>query len=1153
MAETDREVKNKERLAKVTEKLLRIEEERAWAMSEEGKAANKELKEAELRLKKQQKLIDKEASFADTKIQFDQNQERREAELAELQRQITIAKTQDAADDRKAQKKFNKQERKLQEKLRQEQRDFGSELYDSIFGTYSLIGSIKNMFPKPVQILAGWGFDKIKKGTMGAVKGIGKIAKGGFDAMFGKKPDADAPAAVKAAAAETAEAPVAALESPAEVVPTETITGKKFSDSELRKAHQMGKGAAFGTHPETGEALTDEQATAIKEGGVVPDSVIPQETAIGAPAATEVAGDEKGFVESIGPALSGMFSGGGDGAAKMIFNIGGMLHEDLQSILFQLEKFVEPATTEGSIFTHDKSVEDKIDEQTDDIGDDLTKLEPEEIDASKADELAQEVIAPAAGGGAGGGGGKKKGGIFSSLKGFLGGGKGGGGGIGGMLGGLGKGLAGLGKGIAGIGKGVGGLIAGLLQGIAKGLLAFANPMVAAGAVAFGVAIAAVGAGIAGAAWITGKAMPTFAEGMKSFEELDGDKLIQAGKGMAAVAGGMAAFGAGTAVAGLGSLVGGITSGIVGLFGGDTPLEKMQKFQEYNFNAKKIKENADAMVAYGKAMAVMGAAQGIGGIGAAVGAVGGAIAGFFGAENPLDKMLKFQAYTFDTEKIKTNAAAVKAYAEAIKDFPTAPAASVFTAAKDAIIGLLGGETDPFAPMKKFGELKLNKEQIVSNSAAVKAYAEAVKDFPASPAASVMTAAKDAIIGLLGGEVDPFAPLKKFGELVLNTEGIKTNAVAVKAYGEAVKDFPTAPAASVFTAAKDAIIGLLGGDTDPFTPLKKFGEMKLNKEQIVSNSAAVVAYSNAIKDLPAAPEASVTKAAKDAIIGLLGGETDPFAPMVKFGELKLNKEQIIANAQAVSAFGTAMSTVPEIKAERTGGLLGAIGNFFGGKKKMPWDQVKAFADADMGDPERLKENANALTTFGKSLAGLSAIPTDIEDRLKGLGNGLEEFAKYIDDGEIETIKEFAEAMSKFPKAVVIGARPAAAGGGGGGSSGTDDSGIQELVKAGTTKGSLFTHDFHVENVLRKGFGMPTGGDAASIQPPDSISTPGNDIVSAASSMYGDGGMGVTANLVNAPVSNVRSSKTIVNLPQNRLASDPNTQKQSGYALSGWAKFD
>ncbi|MDP6586955.1 MAG: hypothetical protein QF535_20040, partial [Anaerolineales bacterium] len=712
-------------------------------------------------------------------------------------------------------------------------------------------------------------------------------------------------------------------------------------------------------------------------------------------------------------------------------------------------------------------------------------LEPETVDASVEREGNIESKIPFVGEKKG----KKKGkGLFSKMKGLFGGGDGGGG-IGGMIGGIGKGLAGLGKGIGGLGKGIGKAIQGILSGIAQGLIQWANPAVGIGAGIFAAAILAIGAAIAGAIWLTGKALPTFAEGMKSFEDLDGEKLISAGKGMAAVAGGMAAFGAGSAVAGLGSLVGGITSGIVGLFGGDTPLEKMQKFQEYNFDEKKIKENADSMVAYGKAMAVMGAAQGIGGIGAAVGAVGGAIAGFFGAENPLDKMLKFQAYTFDTEKIKTNAAAVKAYAEAIKDFPQAPAASVFTAAKDAIIGLLGGNTDPFAPMVKFGELKLNKEQIVTNSAAVKAYAEAVKDFPASPAASVFTAAKDAIIGLLGGDTDPFAPMKAFGDLVLNTEQIKTNAGAVKAYAEAMQGFPESPAVGVMTAVKGAIVGLLGGETDPFAPLKRFGELKLNseqiktnaaavidyskamqsmpaapavgvmaaaktaivdllggdvdpfaplkkfgemtlnKEQIITNAAAVVAYGNAIKDLPAAPEASVTKAAKDAIIGLLGGETDPFAPMIKFGELKLNKEQIIANAQAVSAFGTAMSTVPEIKAERTGGLLGAIGNFFGGKKKMPWDQVKAFADADMGDPAQLKLNAEALTTFGKSLAGLADIPTDIEARLKGLGNGLEEFANYINDGEITTITQFAEAMSKFPQAVVIGARPAAAGGAGG----------------------------------------------------------------------------------------------------------------------------
>ena len=84
------------------------------------------------------------------------------------------------------------------------------------------------------------------------------------------------------------------------------------------------------------------------------------------------------------------------------------------------------------------------------------------------------------------------------------------------------------------------------------------------------------------------------------------------------------------------------------------------------------------------------------------------------------------------------------------------------------------------------------------------------------------------------------------------------------------------------------------------------------------------------------------------------------------------------------------------------------------------------------------------------------------------------------------------------------------------------------------------------------MPTGGDAASIQPPDSVLTPGNDIVSAASDSMHGGGMGNMTNNVVAPVTN-SSSSTVVNVQTPRMASDPNTQKQSGYALSGWAKFD
>ena len=73
------------------------------------------------------------------------------------------------------------------------------------------------------------------------------------------------------------------------------------------------------------------------------------------------------------------------------------------------------------------------------------------------------------------------------------------------------------------------------------------------------------------------------------------------------------------------------------------------------------------------------------------------------------------------------------------------------------------------------------------------------------------------------------------------------------------------------------------------------------------------------------------------------------------------------------------------------------------------------------------------------------------------------------------------------------------------------------------------------------------------PNNQLTPGNDIAAASSSMFGGGAGGDTNNVItNAPVTN-SSSSTIVNVQTPRMASDPNTQKQSGYALSGWAKFD
>ena len=385
---------------------------------------------------------------------------------------------------------------------------------------------------------------------------------------------------------------------------------------------------------------------------------------------------------------------------------------------------------------------------------------------------------------------------------------------------------GAGNALGNIGKGLGKGLGGILKGIASGLIFAANPLVPLGAAAIGAAITAIGAGIAGATWLIGQSLPSLKDGLKGFEELNGDALISAGKGMGAVALGMGAFGAGSAVAGLGSLVGSVTSGIAGLFGGETdPLAQLEKFQEKSFDEATITANANSIVAYSKAMAALGAAEGLSGIGAAVGAVGGAIAGLFGAEDPLDKMKKFGEYEFNTAGIIANAGAVAAYAAAMKDFPTSPSASVFTALKDGVIGLLGGETDPFAPMMRFGNLKFNSEGIATNAGAVSAFADAMANMP-----TIDAERSGGVLGAIAGwfsgdEVMPWDSVKAFGDANISAEGVTANAAAINAMTSSLNGFSVEKLDTTgivnYTSAMEKLVEVLGELNDELAADNKTG--------------------------------------------------------------------------------------------------------------------------------------------------------------------------------------------------------------------------------------------------------------------------------------------------------------------------------------------
>jgi len=591
-------------------------------------------------------------------------------------------------------------------------------------------------------------------------------------------------------------------------------------------------------------------------------------------------------------------------------------------------------------------------------------------------------------------------------------------------GGFAKGAGNAGK---GIGNFIGNMGSGIMKGAAAGLRAFANPAILLGAGILAGAIVVIGGAIAGATWLLGKALPSLAEGLESFGDIDGGNLLRVAGGMAALGGALAVFGAGAAVGAIGNTI----ANILDALPGKGPLEKLVEFSNVPINAAKVKANAEALSAYGKALAAQGGGAALGAIGNTAANIVSGIVGMFGGstEPPWDKIKEFGELQLNTQGIIANAGAVRAYAVAIADFPQTPAPSLLSSFKTGVASFFGAETDPFAPIRNFGNTRLNTRQIISNAGAISAYAVAIKDFPESPQASVLGAFKSGLASLLGGDADPMAPIKRFGELQLNTAQIIANAYAVSAYAAAIKDFPESPQANVLGAFKGAVASLLGGDSDPMAPIKRFGDLTLNTAGITANAAAVKAYADAIKDFPESPQANVLSAFKGGLASLLGGDKDPMAPIKRFGDLTLNTTGIKANAEAVSAYAAAIKDFPEspsttlLNSFRTG-----IASLLGGETD-PMAPIKAFGDLTL-NTAGIKANAEAVSAYALAIKDFPESPaTTILTSLRTgiaslLGGETDPFApmKRFGDLSLNTtgitanagaVKAFADAMANMPQ--------------------------------------------------------------------------------------------------------------------------------------------
>ena len=595
-------------------------------------------------------------------------------------------------------------------------------------------------------------------------------------------------------------------------------------------------------------------------------------------------------------------------------------------------------------------------------------------DAAKADKDRNgylKTIADAVSGIGGGPGGdpddkegRKAGGIFSKIA--------------GALGGLG----------AGLGATIGGFAAGLAGTLGR-LVVAGGFVIAMGALGGGLAafVAALGLG----AMAVAKMMPTIAEGLTAFDDVDGKNLLEVGKGMQAIGLGLGAQGIGGAFASAGGLISGIVDGFASLFGmesgKDRIIDNLKEFGEIEVNADQVEKNARAMVAYGGAMA-------LGSGGDVLSAVAGLAAGGFdafgkmiGAVPLLDKVKAFGEEKLDVVAIENNATALVAYTKAMAIGVGAQTAEALgavvnfaTTAVDGITKFIGGE----------GFLD-------STLGGLKKMSAAAKDIVPENVSNVAKAMVS-----------------------------YTGAMAAGAIGEAFK-----AAGSIFnfvTQAADGLSKFIGGQgvlDSQLEGLKKMSEASagIDAKKVENVSNAMVSYAKAMA------AGGVGEGGKaigsfsnfvgnvvEGIGSLFGMEgSDPIADLKEFAKVEITDQEVASiekNSAALSAYGSAMAALSGAEVKSTLGdtitnVMKGIGSLFGFGKGDPLENLKDFAGLNL-DSEGIKTDVTNLMSILEDPNIDVAKSTNFKTILTDVGDALQ---RYSTSGFLSGLADVGTSMLSF----------------------------------------------------------------------------------------------------------------------------------------------
>jgi len=226
-------------------------------------------------------------------------------------------------------------------------------------------------------------------------------------------------------------------------------------------------------------------------------------------------------------------------------------------------------------------------------------------------------------------------------------------------------------------------------------------------------------------------------------------------------------------------------------------------------------------------------------------------------------------------------------------------------------------------------------------------------------SSMASLSEGITHFFGGKT-PLDRLVEFSNLPIKLQSIKDNTKAVSIFSEGMAALSRIPSPSITKGIADTVSSFFESNA-PYERIVKFSNLALGP-YTEQNVIALRQFAEASAIIKNIPKPSIAESLANTISTFLGFDL-PYAKLVKFSNLEIGPNTA-KNAKAMGIFAEALSSMPEIKGERAGGVIGAIASFFAGDEQMPWDKLDEFSKLKVNQAAVIA-NAMALSAFGKAV--------------------------------------------------------------------------------------------------------------------------------------------------------------------------------------------